>query len=54
MLARRFTIVCLLTLVFALAFAHLVTATKSNPRWANGAIYRCGPVPISGCAGFQG
>jgi len=54
MLARRFTIVCLLTLVFALAFANLVTTTRSNPRWADGVIHRCSLIQTSGCIGFQG
>jgi hypothetical protein len=54
MLARRFTIVCLLTLVFALAFANLVIATKSSPRWANGAIHRCSLIQTSACIDFQG
>lgn len=52
MLARRFTIVCLLTLLFALAFAHLVTATKAGHRWENGAVHRCSLIQSRGCVNF--
>jgi hypothetical protein len=54
MLARRFTIVCLLALVFALAFANLVVNSKSGHRWVDGTIHRCGPFQTNGCFDFRG
>jgi hypothetical protein len=54
MLARRFTIVCLLTLVFALAFANLVIASRSERHWTEGAVYRCSPIHAVRCPGFTG
>jgi hypothetical protein len=43
MLARRFTIVCLLTMLFAMGFARIVAQSSENPaEWR-------GNVPIS-CA----
>ena len=41
MLARRFTIVCLLTMLFAMGFARIVAGSSENPaEWR-------GNVPIS-------
>jgi hypothetical protein len=54
MLARRFTIVCLLTLVFALAFANIVITSRSSQRWADGTLHRCGLSEMSACTDFRG
>lgn len=54
MLARRFTIVCLLTLVFALAFANLVVASRSDRHWTDGMLYHCSPIQNAICPGFTG
>ncbi len=54
MLARRFTIVCLLTLVFALAFANLVIASRSDRHWTEGTLYHCSPIHAVTCRGFEG
>jgi hypothetical protein len=46
MLARRFTIVCLLTMLFAMGFARIVAQSSESPaEWR-------GNVPVS-CTGYM-
>jgi hypothetical protein len=48
MLARRFTIVCLMTMLFAMGFARIVAQSSENPsEWR-------GNVPISCTAHTNG
>jgi hypothetical protein len=49
MLARRFTIVCLLTMLFAMGFARIVAQSSESPaEWRGNAPISCS-AQISGC-----
>lgn len=50
MLARRFTIVCLMTTLFGMGFAILVTHLDQSPRrWQAGHVMSCGFDQGSAC-----
>jgi hypothetical protein len=49
MLARRFTIVCLLTMLFAMGFARIVAQSSENPaEWRGNSPISC-TAYTSGC-----
>jgi hypothetical protein len=54
MLARRFTIVCLLTMLFAMGFARIVAQSSENPAmWRGNLPVSCGTY-ASGCRAGAG
>jgi len=50
MLARRFTIVCLLVLIFGMLLAMAVTEANRKPRAIGGWASFCGTESGNGCA----
>lgn len=53
MLARRFTIVCLLVLLFGMFFAVLVERVERRPRpWQSGQVTLCGYEASRPCPRF--
>ena len=49
MLARRFTIVCLMTMLFAMGFARIVAQSSENPaEWRGNAPISC-TAHTNGC-----
>lgn len=54
-LVRRFTIICLIFVIFALLMAAAVANTeRATPGWRNGAIDACAFHPVLNCMASRG